>query len=176
MSETFLHTAPPLSSMGMCVCTIDVCAKVDLAHVIILQYGGVSSVGCVMSSTVIERAAGGKSQTCFQSILLNQPPTALLQPLTESKRQRENKRLGMRIKINELNYISYCLVHIHIHIIRCCRSHKLIKQRMKDCDWSSPDVDHGQARFDPALHVPSYLPMRLRGLPKIIPHVLPGFV
>lgn len=102
--------------MHVCLCTVDVCAKVDLAHVVILQHGGVSSVGCVMSSAVIERAAGGKSQTCFQSILLNQPPAALLQLLTESERQREDERLGMRIKINQLNYISYCLVRTRIHV------------------------------------------------------------
>lgn len=46
------------------MCTVDVCAKVDLAHIVILQYGGVSSVGCVMSSAVVEGAASGKSQTC----------------------------------------------------------------------------------------------------------------
>lgn len=110
------YTAFDSTRMRVCLCTVDVCAKVDLAHVVILQHGGVSSVGCVMSSAVIERAASGKSQTCFQSILLNQPPAALLQPLTESERQREDERLGMRIKINQLNYISYCLVRTRIHV------------------------------------------------------------
>lgn len=81
---------------GRCVVhghTVDVCAEVNLAHVVVLEDCGVSSVRCVVSSTVIQRAAGGKRQPCVQTVLFDQLPTAVLQPLAEpekTQRKRDN--------------------------------------------------------------------------------------
>lgn len=72
----------------MCVlwqgCTVDVCSEVDLADVVVLQHGGVSGVRGVVSRTVVQRAAGGEGQACIQTILLDQLPGTVLQPLTET--------------------------------------------------------------------------------------------
>lgn len=53
-------------------------AEVDLADVIVLQHGGVSSVGSVVGSAVIQRAAGGESQAGIQPVLLYQLPGTVL--------------------------------------------------------------------------------------------------
>lgn len=56
-------------------------AEVDLADVVVLQHGGVSGVGSVVSGAVVEGAAGGEGQAGVQSVLLDQLPGAFLQPL-----------------------------------------------------------------------------------------------
>lgn len=58
------------------------CAEVDLADVIVLEDGGISSVRSVVSGTVVQRAAGGKSQTSVQTVFLDQFPGTILQFLT----------------------------------------------------------------------------------------------
>lgn len=51
--------------------TINVGAKVDLADIVVLEHCGVAGVGCVVSSTVVEGAAGRKSKASIQPILFN---------------------------------------------------------------------------------------------------------
>lgn len=62
--------------------TVNVCAEVDLADVIVLEDGGISSVRSVVSGTVVQRAAGGKRQTGVQTVFLDQFPGTVLQFLT----------------------------------------------------------------------------------------------
>lgn len=54
------------------------CAEVDLADVVVLQHGGVSGVGSVVGSAVIQRAAGGEGQAGVQPVLLYQLPRTVL--------------------------------------------------------------------------------------------------
>lgn len=56
-------------------------AEVDLADVVVLQDGGVSGVGSVVGSTMVEGAAGGEGQAGVQAVLLDQLAGAVLQPL-----------------------------------------------------------------------------------------------
>lgn len=63
--------------------TVDVCAEINLAHVVVLEDSRVSSVWCVVSSTVIQWAPGRKRQPCVQTVFFDQLPTAVLQPLAE---------------------------------------------------------------------------------------------
>lgn len=65
--------------------TVDVCAEVDLAHVVVLQDGGVTGVGSVVGSAVVQGAAGGEGQAGVQPVLLYQLTRAVLQPLTGGK-------------------------------------------------------------------------------------------
>lgn len=51
--------------------TVNVRAKVNLADIIVLEHCGVASVGCVVSSTVVEGAASRKSKASIQSILFD---------------------------------------------------------------------------------------------------------
>lgn len=57
-------------------------AEVDLADVVVLEDGGVSCVGSVVSGAVVQRAAGGKSQTSVQTVFLDQLSGTVLQLLT----------------------------------------------------------------------------------------------
>ena len=86
--------------MCVCVCvcvilTVDVCAKVDLTHVVVLQDSRVACVWGVVSGTVVQRAARGEGQPCIQTILLYQHPRTALQTLTEEEeRQKREEREG----------------------------------------------------------------------------------
>lgn len=66
--------------------TVDVCAEINLAHIVILEDCRVSSVWCVVSSTVIQWAPGRKRQPCVQTVFFDQLPTAVLQPLAEPEK------------------------------------------------------------------------------------------
>lgn len=66
--------------------TIDVCAEINLAHVVVLKDCRVSSIWCVVSCTVIQRAPSWKCQPCIQTVLFDQLPTAVLQPLAEPEK------------------------------------------------------------------------------------------
>lgn len=59
------------------------CAEVDFADVIKAQYSGVACVWGVVSSTVVNGAAGGECQARMQPIFLDESPGAVLQLLTE---------------------------------------------------------------------------------------------
>ena len=56
-------------------------AEVDLAHVVVLQHGGVSGVGRVVGGAVVQGAAGGEGQAGVQAALVDQLPGAVLQAL-----------------------------------------------------------------------------------------------
>lgn len=58
-------------------------SKVNLADVVVAQYGRVSSVGGIVSGAVVDGAAGGEGQTCLQPVFFDEPPGAVLQLLTE---------------------------------------------------------------------------------------------
>lgn len=62
--------------------TVDVCAEVDLADVVVLQDGGISGVGSVVGSAMVQGAAGGEGQAGVQPVLLYQLTRTVLQPLT----------------------------------------------------------------------------------------------
>ena len=81
--------------MCVCVCvilTVDVCAKVDLTHVVVLQDSRVACVWGVVSGTVVQRAARGEGQPCIQTILLYQHPRTALQTLTEEEEERQKRK------------------------------------------------------------------------------------
>lgn len=61
--------------------TVNVRAEVDLADVVVLQDGGVSGVGSVVGSTMVQGAAGGEGQAGVQPVLLDQLTRTVLQPL-----------------------------------------------------------------------------------------------
>lgn len=63
------------------------CAKVYLADVVVLQDGGVSGIGSVVSSTVVQGASGGESQAGVQPVLLYQLTRTVLQPLAAEGKQ-----------------------------------------------------------------------------------------
>ena len=54
--------------------TIDVCAKVYFADIIIAEHCRVTSVGCVVGSTVVEGTASRKCQASIQAILIDHLP------------------------------------------------------------------------------------------------------
>lgn len=74
------------------------CAEVDLADVVVLQDGGVSGVGSVVGSAVVQGAAGGEGQAGVQPVLLYQLTGAVLQPLAggEEARRREREMRSKR--------------------------------------------------------------------------------
>lgn len=101
--------------------------KVDLADVVVAQHRGVSGVGGVVSSTVVDGAAGGEGQARLQPVLLDEPPGAVLQPLAGSQRQnkdtdqllppwmyRKNCPLGSAMKP-----LSQCPQLPQLHLTRC---------------------------------------------------------
>lgn len=51
--------------------TVDVSSKVNLADVVVAQHSGVSRVGGVVSSTVVDGAAGGKGQAGLEPVLFD---------------------------------------------------------------------------------------------------------
>lgn len=61
-------------------------AEVNLADVVVLQDSGVSGVGSVVGSTVVQGAAGGEGQAGVQPVLLYQLTRAVLQPLADERR------------------------------------------------------------------------------------------
>lgn len=61
-------------------------AEVDLADVVVLQDGGVSGVGSVVGSTMVQGAAGGESQAGVQLVLLYQLARTVLQSLAGGRR------------------------------------------------------------------------------------------
>ena len=62
------------------------CAEVDLADVVVLQDSGVSGVGSVVGSTMVQGAAGGEGQAGIQSVLLDQLTRTVLQPFAGGRR------------------------------------------------------------------------------------------
>lgn len=56
-------------------------AEIDLADVVVLQDGGVSGVGSVVGSTMVQGAAGGEGQAGVQLVLLYRFTRTVLQPL-----------------------------------------------------------------------------------------------
>lgn len=60
------------------ILTIDVNTIVYLAHIVIGEDSLITSIGSVMSSTVIEGAASGKGQTSLQTLLLDQLAVSFL--------------------------------------------------------------------------------------------------
>lgn len=77
--------------------TVDVRAEVNLADVVVLQHGGVSGVGSVVSGAVIEGAASGEGQAGVESVFLDQLTRAILQPLTEQDGGRDKGRWWQRL-------------------------------------------------------------------------------
>lgn len=71
--------------------TVDVRPKVNLADVVVAQHSGVSCIGGVVSSTVVDGAAGGESQACLQPVFFDEPPGAVLQPLTAGSRKQRTE-------------------------------------------------------------------------------------
>lgn len=69
------------AALNSCV-TVDVRAEVDLADVVVLQDCGVSGVGSVVGSTMVQGAAGREGQAGVQLVLLYQFTRAVLQSLT----------------------------------------------------------------------------------------------
>lgn len=67
--------------------TIDVRPKVDLADVVVAQHRGISCVGGVVSSTVVDGTACGEGQSRPQAVLLDEPPGTVLQPLAGSHKE-----------------------------------------------------------------------------------------
>lgn len=67
------------------------CAKVDLADVVVAQHGRVSGVGGVVGSAVVDGAAGRKSQAGTQPVLLDEPPGAILQLLAATNRKQQRR-------------------------------------------------------------------------------------
>lgn len=57
-------------------------SKVNLADVVVAQHRGVSRVGGVVGSAVVDGAAGGKGQAGLEPVLFDEPPGAVLQLLT----------------------------------------------------------------------------------------------
>lgn len=68
-------------------------AKVDLADVVVLEDSGVSSIGSVVSSTVVQGAAGGEGQAGVQPVLLYQLTRAVLQPLANQNREGRKQEI-----------------------------------------------------------------------------------
>lgn len=66
--------------------TVDVRAEVNLADVVVLQDSGVSGVGSVVGSTMVQGAAGGEGQAGIQPVLLYQLTRTVLQPLTRGEK------------------------------------------------------------------------------------------
>lgn len=62
--------------------TIDVCAEVDLADIIVLQDSGISGIGSVVGSTMVQGAASREGQAGVQPVLLYQLTRTVLQSLT----------------------------------------------------------------------------------------------
>ena len=56
-------------------------SKVNFADVVVAQHGGVSRVGGVVGSAVVDGAAGGEGQACLQPVLSDELPGAVLEPL-----------------------------------------------------------------------------------------------
>ncbi len=73
--------------------TVDVRAKVNLADIVVLQDSGVSGVGSVVGSTMVQGAAGGEGQACVQLVLLYQLTRTVLQPLTAGAMRDEMRRM-----------------------------------------------------------------------------------
>lgn len=144
--------------------TVDVRPKVDLADVVVAQHRGVSGVGGVVSSTVVDGAAGGEGQARLQPVLLDEPPGAVLQPLAGSHRQRTKTLIScfpppldalQKLPTRVSNETAFTMLP---------DSHNFI----------SPDVNHGHAGFDPAPDVGAHLPVSLGRLPEVAPHLLVG--
>lgn len=83
----------PLNPFG----TVNVRAEVDLADVVVLQDGGVSGVGSVVGSTMVQGAAGGEGQAGVQLVLLYRLTRTVLQPLA-----------GRRNKMRRLAHCNSC--------------------------------------------------------------------
>lgn len=62
--------------------------KVNFADVVVAQHSGVSGVGGVVGSTVVDGAAGWEGQAGFQSVFFDELPGAVLQPLTGRSRKQ----------------------------------------------------------------------------------------
>lgn len=61
--------------------------KVNLADVVVAQHRGISGVGGIVSSTVVDGAASGEGQSRLQPVLLDESPGAVLQPLAASHKE-----------------------------------------------------------------------------------------
>lgn len=66
--------------------TIYVRSKVNFADIVVAQYSGVSCIGGVVCSTVVNGAAGGEGQACFQPVLFDEFSRAVLQLLAAKSR------------------------------------------------------------------------------------------
>lgn len=82
--------------------TVDVCPKINLADVVVLQDCGVPSIRSVVGSTVVEGAASGEGQASVEPVLLYQLTGAAFQPLawetkdTEQSNQRRSAEPKLR--------------------------------------------------------------------------------
>ena len=71
-----------LGIKSYCECAVyqkpsDMGSKVDLANIVFLQNGLVTWVWCIMSCTMVERAAGRECLTCFNAISFNESSVCL---------------------------------------------------------------------------------------------------
>lgn len=62
------------------------CAKINLADVVVLQDGGVSGVGSVMGSTMVQGTAGREGEPSVEPVFLNQLPGTIFQTLAGQRR------------------------------------------------------------------------------------------
>lgn len=62
-------------------------SKVNFADVVVAQHRGVSRVGGVVGSAVVDGAASGEGQAGLQPVFFDEPPGAVLQLLTATNRQ-----------------------------------------------------------------------------------------
>ena len=92
-------------------------AEVDLADVVVLQDGGVSGVGSVVGSTMVQGAAGGESQAGVQPVLLDQLTRTVLQPLAGEIKWEDLKTANRGNKPRvQCSGILFILAQSHIRV------------------------------------------------------------
>lgn len=124
--------------------------KVNLADVVVAQHSGVSCIGGVVSSTVVDGAAGGESQACLQPVFFDEPPGAVLQPLTARSRkqhaeeqQRDYCQARQCIRescspgcISKLFFFFMC---VSVETTSCSQISQYVAACLTRCrSWSSP--------------------------------------
>lgn len=139
-SEVKYHSRAPESSQKKTknlrrAPTVDVRPKVNLADVVVAQHSGVSCVGGVVSSTVVDGAAGGESQACLQPVFFDEPPGAVLQPLTAGSRKQQRDYCQGRQCVRE----SCSYVCVSVETTSCSQMRQYAGARLTRCrSWSSP--------------------------------------
>lgn len=99
--------------------TVDVCPKINLADVVVLQDCGVPSIRSVVGSTVVEGAASGEGQASVQPVLLDQLTGAAFQSLAWETNDVKNVNQRTSAEPNQTPSSDLQRCSFHSSLTRC---------------------------------------------------------